>query len=58
MTISGVKFCGAVRGAYLRFSFTYIAPTEADEDALMEETKRQHFQNLRKATLENECGHS
>ena len=27
-------------GAYLRFSVTYVAPTEADEDALMEETKR------------------
>ncbi len=58
MTISGVKFCGAVLGAYLRFSVTYVALTETDEDALMEATKRQHFQNLRKATLENECGHS
>jgi LL-diaminopimelate aminotransferase len=27
-------------GAYLRFSVTYVADTEADEDALMQETKR------------------
>ena len=27
-------------GAYLRFSVTYVAETEADEDALMAETKR------------------
>ncbi len=27
-------------GAYLRFSVTYVADTEADEDALMVETKR------------------
>jgi len=27
-------------GAYLRFSVTYVADTEADEDALMAETKR------------------
>jgi LL-diaminopimelate aminotransferase len=27
-------------GAYLRFSVTYVAETEADEDALMSETKR------------------
>jgi LL-diaminopimelate aminotransferase len=25
-------------GPYLRFSVTYLAPTEADEDALMAET--------------------
>ncbi|QDV60997.1 LL-diaminopimelate aminotransferase [Crateriforma conspicua] len=27
-------------GSYLRFSVTYVAETEADEDALMQETKR------------------
>ncbi|TWU58710.1 LL-diaminopimelate aminotransferase [Rubripirellula tenax] len=27
-------------GAFLRFSVTYVAPTEADEDALMIETKK------------------
>ena len=27
-------------GAYLRFSVTYVAETEADEDALMAETKQ------------------
>ncbi len=27
-------------GAFLRFSVTYVAPTEADEDALMDETKQ------------------
>ena len=27
-------------GAYLRFSVTYVAATEADEDALMAETKK------------------
>jgi LL-diaminopimelate aminotransferase len=27
-------------GAYLRFSVTYVAPSEADEDALMAETKQ------------------
>jgi len=26
-------------GAYLRFSVTYYAPTEADEDALMRQLK-------------------
>jgi LL-diaminopimelate aminotransferase len=34
-------------GAFLRFSVTYVADTEADEDALMEETRRR----LRKADL-------
>ncbi|MEZ6143271.1 MAG: LL-diaminopimelate aminotransferase [Zavarzinella sp.] len=35
-------------GSYLRFSATYIAPTEADEDDLMSETrKRLHNLNLR-----------
>ena len=27
-------------GAYLRFSVTYLAPTEADEDALMDTLRR------------------
>ena len=33
-------------GAYLRFSVTYVAETESEEDALMEET-RARLQNAK-----------